>query len=203
MENDGDMKTKEVMKEGGVKEQLENKEQPPALTNMEDELKRLHEMLESEKKRSEDVLTKLKYLQADFENYRKRIDREIQEIEEFSMAKLVQKLLPVLDELELAINTAEGQGIKGALLDGVKMVYKNLNSILESEGLRSIESIGKPFNPKFHEAIEKIQGRHRGEDIVIEEIRRGYTFRGQVLRPSLVKVEVASKEGNLGEEVRP
>ncbi len=157
------------------------------------EVGRLKKMLGEEKKTSEEYLTRIKYLQADFENYRKRMDREVREVEDFSTTKLVRKLLPILDELELAITSAESANDTKSIVEGVKMVLKNLTSILEGEGLKRVEAIGKPFNPEMHEAVDKVQGKKSSDDIVIEEIRRGFIFKDRVLRPSMVKVEIASR----------
>lgn len=172
-------------------------------TQMEKELKlletnvnHLRKLLEEEKKRGEDYLSRVKYVQADFENYRKRIDREVKEMEDFSTTKLVWKLLPVLDELELAIASAQSTKDTKALVEGVRMVHKNLSQTLEGEGLRPIEAVGKPFDPRLHEAVDKVQGKKVGDDIVIEEIRRGFVFKDKVLRPSMVKVELASRPQN-------
>jgi len=104
----------------------------------------------------------------------------------------------VLDELELAEANAEAGGENGALLDGIKMVYRGLLSQLEDEGLRRIESVGKLFDPSLHEAVERVGGgeegvNERGEAIVVEEIRAGYTFRDRVIRPSMVKVKLGSQ----------
>jgi molecular chaperone GrpE len=156
------------------------------------DLARLEKSLDEERRRNEELLTNLRYLQADFENYRKRVDREIRELEEFSTLGLVRKLVPVLDDLELAVASATKAADQG-LLEGVKMVQKNLASALESEGLREIKAVGEPFNPSAHEAVDKVQGTGNSEDIVVEEMRKGYTFKGKVLRPSAVKVELATR----------
>lgn len=139
------------------------------------------------------LVQQMKYLQADLENYKKRIDREVKEIEEFSTVRLTKKLLPVLDELDLAIDSAEAGGDRNPILEGVRMVSKNMKATLEIEGLKRIEALGKPFDPNLHEALERVQGKNNKEDIVIEEIRAGYIFKGRVLRPALVKVQVATK----------
>jgi molecular chaperone GrpE len=154
------------------------------------ELSNLEKAFEAERKKNEEYVTSLKYLQADFENYRKRMDREISELEEFSTLGLIRKLIPVLDDLELAVATATKAEDKG-MMEGVKMVQKNLNSALEAEGLKKINALGNPFDPSIHEAVDKVQGKEAGEDKVVEELRTGYTFKGRVLRPSAVKVEVA------------
>jgi len=174
-------------KDGGGGDALEMA-QEKELTRLIQQLKRV---IDEEKRKSEDYLTRLKYLQADFENYRKRVDREIREIEEFSTSRFAKRLLLILDELDLALGSAES---KSPLTEGVKMVRKNLNAALEAEGVRRIEALGKPFDPALHEAVDKVLGkRSGGDDIVVEEIRKGYLFKDKILRPSMVKVEVGMK----------
>jgi molecular chaperone GrpE len=177
-EEDDELKTSSLVKEQETK----------AIRN---DLAALEKTLEDERKRNEEYLTSLRYLQADFENYRKRVDREIRELEEFSTLGLVRKLIPVLDDLDLAVETAGRAEDKG-ILEGVKMVQKSLNTALESEGLHKIKAVGEPFNPSTHEAVDKVQGKD-ASDKVIEEMRKGYTFKGKVLRPSAVKVELAAR----------
>jgi len=160
---------------------------------LKEDLENLEKTLEEERKRNEEYLTNLRYLQADFENYRKRVDREIRELEEFSTVGLVRKLIPVIDDLELAAASATKAEDAG-LVEGVKMVQKNLTAALETEGLHTIEAVGKPFDPSSHEAVDKVQGKGNSEDMVVEELRKGYTFKGKVLRPSAVKVELAARK---------
>ncbi len=157
------------------------------------DLANLEKTLEDERKRNEEYLTSLRYLQADFENYRKRVDREIRELEDFSTLGLVRKLIPVLDDLDLAVASATKAEDRG-FLEGVKMVQKNLTSALEGEGLQKIEAVGQPFDPSAHEAVDKVQGTENPEDMVVEEMRKGYTFKGKVLRPSAVKVAMAARQ---------
>jgi molecular chaperone GrpE len=153
----------------------------------------LEDILAQEKKRYEELLNRMKYLQADFENYQKRMDREMQLVEERAVLGVVSRLLSVVDELELASANASKPGQEKAVSEGIKMVYKNLNSVLRAAGVKRIEAVGMPFDPRLHEAVERVEGT--GEtDTVAEEIRSGYTFRGQVLRPSMVKVELAVRK---------
>lgn len=186
MEGEDDLKTSSMVKEQETRA-------------IKDDLARLEKTLEEERKRNEELLSSLKYLQADFENYRKRVDREIRELEEFSTLGLVRKLIPVLDDLDLAVASAKKAEDKG-LLEGVTMVQKNLGSALESEGLQRIKAVGEAFNPASHEAVDKVQGTKKGEDIVVEEMRKGYSFKGKVLRPSAVKVELALRQEKAKEE---
>lgn len=153
----------------------------------------LEALLEEERRKAGGYLTRLKYMQADFENYRKRREKELREVEESSLRGLVMTLLSVVDELELAVENAKKSGSGGELLEGVKMVHKKLVSSLAAAGLQRIDCVGKPFDPLLHEAVEKVQGHSGDKDVVLEEIRRGYVFRDRVVRPSMVKVQLAAK----------
>jgi molecular chaperone GrpE len=161
---------------------------------------RLELELAAEKKRNEELLTRLKYMQADLENSRKRMEKEMKEAGESQTMALVAKLLTVQDEMELAVKHAKNGTADGEILEGLGMVKKNLEAALESAGVERIESVGMPFDPSLHEAVEKVQGKAMGKDIVLEEVRPGYTFRGQLLRPSMVKVELATRAAK--EEVK-
>ena len=154
----------------------------------------LEEELAAERKRNQELLTRLKYMQADLENYRKRVDREMREAGESSLRGLASKLLVVQDELELAAKHAGAEDPDGELMEGIKMVQRNLGAALVSAGVERIDCEGKPFDPTIHEAVEKVQGKSEDGDMVLEELRPGYTFRGQLLRPSMVKVELARRE---------
>ena len=148
--------------------------------------------LEEEKRRSGDLLSRLKYAQADAENYRKRAEREAREQAEASVRGLAEKLLSVADELDLAVRHSETKGAARELGEGLEMVKGRLMAALESAGVERIECVGAPFDPAVHEAVEKVHGSG-ARDTVVEEVRPGFRFRGQVMRPSMVKVELASK----------
>ncbi len=152
------------------------------------------EAVAGSKDREAELLTRLEYMQADFENYRKRVGKEMRELEENSSKALVTRLLGVLDGLELAVRHASEGGGLAELQEGIAMVQKNLYSALEAEGLEKIESLGRPFDPNMHEAVEKVQGAAEGQAVVVEELRTGYTFKGRVIRPTMVKVELVMKE---------
>ena len=151
-------------------------------------LKALKQELADEKKRNDELLTRLKYMQADLENIRKRMDKELKEAGESLAKSLVVRLLVVQDELELASKHAEGGSGGGELNEGIGMIRKNLEAALESVGVERIDAVGKPFDPTVHEAVERTQGTAK-EDHDVEEVRPGITFTEQLLRPSMVKVE--------------
>ena len=167
-----------------------------------DEAEALKEELAQEKKRNEELLTRLKYSQADLENYRKRMEKELKDAGESLARTLAGRLLVVQDELELAARHSEEGGANGdTIKEGIAMVRRNLATALESVGLQRIEALGKPFDPSLHEAVERVQGKSKGKDMVIEEIRPGFTFRGTLLRPSMVKVELAAQTASEEKEV--
>ncbi len=144
--------------------------------------------LEKEKKRSTDYLTRLTYLQADFENLRKRCDRQIQEVSQYSTERIVIQLLEVADELELAVKNGQTTSSAETLIEGVKMTLKRLRKVLEQEGVTPIESLNKPFDPLKHNAIAAEEREDVEGCIVIEEVRKGYMMKDKVIRPSVVKV---------------
>jgi molecular chaperone GrpE len=161
--------------------------------DLEADLDKARKLMDEEKRRSAAYLARLKYLQADFENYSKRVDRELREMEDYSTSDLMKKLLPVLDDLDLAVATVESTPEAKGLLEGVAMIRKNLGYVLEGEGLGVIEAVGQPFNAELHEAVERVDGKENKVDMVVAETRKGYVFKDRVLRPSMVKVESAVK----------
>jgi molecular chaperone GrpE len=161
--------------------------------DFEADLDKARKLMDEEKRRSEDYLARLKYLQADFENYSKRMDREMRDMEDYSTSDLMKKLLPVLDDLDLAVATRESTPEAKGLLEGVAMIRKNLGFVLEGEGLGAIEAVGQPFNAELHEAVERVDGKENKVDMVVGETRKGYIFKDRILRHSMVKVESAVK----------
>jgi len=156
--------------------------------------------LAAERKKNDELLTRLKYAQADLENLRKRMDKEVREAGESMARSLLTRLLVVQDELDLASrHSDEGSHGGDTLKEGIAMVKRNLATALESAGLQRIEAVGKPFDPAFHEAVEKVEGGAHEKDMVVLEVRPGFMFRGALLRPSMVKVELASKAPKGGE----
>jgi molecular chaperone GrpE len=152
------------------------------------------ERLECEKRRSEDYLTRLKYLQADFENFKKRNDREAEQIKNYGNERLVIQLLDVVDELELAVKNGEISTAPESLIEGVELTLKKLRKVLEQEGVTPIPSPeGKVLDPTCHNAIVIEERDDLADSTVIEEIRKGYLMKCKVIRPTIVKVAVKPK----------
>jgi molecular chaperone GrpE len=152
------------------------------------------DLLESEKKRSEDYLNRLRYMQADLENFKKRSDREAEQIKNFCTERMVIGLLDVADELELAVKNSEISTSPDALLEGVEMTLKKLRKVLEQEGVTPIEKTeGTIFDPSKHNAAVAVEDGNVAEGTILEEIRKGYMMKGKVIRPTIVKVAVKPK----------
>jgi len=162
-------------------------EQKPQPSNLE-------EQLEAEKKRSEEYLTRLKYLQADFENLKKRFDRQMAEAKNYGTERLVLELLDVVDELELALKTAQSADSAKLLIEGVQMTLKKFRKVLEQEGVSTIACEGKLFDPSRHNAIATLERDDVDGCVVAEEVRKGYIMKDKVIRPSIVKVAVKSSK---------
>jgi molecular chaperone GrpE len=137
---------------------------------------------------AESYLDDLRRLQADFDNYRKRTLREQTARAASASQALVARLLPVLDNFELAVSAAEQSRDFDRMLKGVEMVFGELREVLESEGLVRIEAEGKPFDPERHEAVIAVEEEDTEPGMVVDIVRAGYELRGKVLRPAMVKV---------------
>jgi molecular chaperone GrpE len=144
--------------------------------------------LEKARAEAESYLDDLRRLQADFDNYRKRTLREQTARAASASQALVARLLPVLDNFELAVSAAEQSRDFDRMLKGVEMVFGELREVLESEGLVKIEAEGKPFDPERHEAVIAVEQEDSEPGTVTDIVRTGYELRGKVLRPAMVKV---------------
>ena len=165
---------------------------------IEERISKLEESLADERKTSEKYLSQLKYARADLENLQKRTQRRINETQEKAKGRIVMQLLTVLDELDLAISTAKTS--KGDLIEGIGMVRGKLWKLLDAEGLAPIDAYGKPFDPNLHEAVLEVETDEVENGCVVEEFRKGYKFKGRVLRASMVKVAKNSGSNDVREE---
>ncbi|NWF75512.1 MAG: nucleotide exchange factor GrpE [Nitrospirae bacterium] len=130
-----------------------------------------------------------KYLRlyAEFENYKKRVNRDKEELIKYGNENLIINLLPVLDNLEMALKHATDD-LSSGLVQGVEITLKEMKRTLEKFGLTVIEAEGKPFDPSIHHAMTQVEREDLNENTVVEEFRKGYMLKDKVLRPSLVAV---------------
>jgi molecular chaperone GrpE len=159
-------------------------EEEAAASELEADLARLSQ-LQSER---DEYLDTLRRVQAEFENYRKRVIKEQTALVDRATEGLVEQLLPVLDSFELALKNFDAAGGQDteSVRKGVELVYAELLGVLEKAGLSRVEAEGKPFDPNVHEAVMQEEGD--GEPVVTDVLRTGYTLKGRVLRPAMVKV---------------
>ena len=159
-------------------------EEEAAASELEADLARLSQV-ESQR---DEYLDTLRRVQAEFENYRKRVIKEQTALVDRATEGLVEQLLPVLDSFELALKNfdAAGSADTESVRKGVELVYADLLGVLEKAGLSRVEAEGKPFDPNVHEAVMQEDGD--GEPVVTDVLRTGYTLKGRVLRPAMVKV---------------
>jgi molecular chaperone GrpE len=143
--------------------------------------------LEAEK---EDLRTTLIHRQADFENFRKRVERERHEESRRATGVSIQHLLPVLDTFERAL-AAHDDPAYAEYRKGFELIYKQLWDSLAKQGLERIEAQGKTFDPHVHQAIERVETTEHEDGTVIDVMQPGYTFHGRVLRPAIVRVAAA------------
>jgi len=147
-----------------------------------------------------DYYDQLLHLKAEFENYRKRVDRDRPEWVQMGRAALLDKLLPLYDLLLQAherIAKAPAGDANEDIAKGLELIFKEFTKVFESEGVAVIESVGKPYHYDLHEALGSVETDQYPEGTVIEELQKGYTFKGKVLRPARVRIAKAiNKEDN-------
>ncbi|MCS7051349.1 MAG: nucleotide exchange factor GrpE [Thermomicrobium sp.] len=179
--------------------------QEPSLPT--DELAALRAENEHLKQLVEDYLDQARRARAEFLNYKRRVEHELEEFKHLAHLELIRKLLPVLDDFHLAIAHLPDEAKDNPWVQGLLLIERKLWAVLEQEGVEPIEVIGKPFRPEEHEAVAVSgEGPHH---VVVEELRRGYRVRGRILRPALVRVErrpappeteTPTNDGKRGEE---
>jgi molecular chaperone GrpE len=155
----------------------------------------IEKLLEAEKNRSEEYLNRLKYMQADFENLKRRFDREVEQIKNHSNERLTIQLLDVVDELELAINVGKSAENPQTIVEGVEMTLKKLRKILEQEGVHEVDCVeGKIFDPTVANAVLTEDCEDCEDCTILQVIRKGYIMKGRVIRPSVVKVSIKNNQ---------
>lgn len=157
----------------------------------------LRSRLEEEKAKAEKNLTNWQRAEADLANFRRRAEQERADLAKFGNANLIRKILPVLDDFERAIASIPEDMRSQGWVEGILLIDRKLRTVLEQEGVTSIEALGKEFDPHVHEAVMREEG-HGGTDMVVQELQRGYRLHDRVLRPAMVKVGSGEKNEATG-----
>lgn len=126
--------------------------------------------------------------QADFDNFRRRTQREKEELAQYASLKLIEQLLPVVDNFERALLAAGDGEAKDSFQVGMEMIHRQMLQVLEAEGLRKMDAVGTPFDPEMHQAVMREESEEHEEGIVLEVVQNGYWLKDKVLRPAMVKV---------------
>ena len=125
---------------------------------------------------------------AEFDNFRKRTEKEKSQMFEIGAKDIIEKILPVIDNFERGLAAVTEEEKSNAFVQGIEKIYKQLVTSLESTGVKAIEAVGKEFDPNFHNAVMHGEDSEQGENIVVEEFQKGYMYRDSVVRHSMVKV---------------
>lgn len=135
-----------------------------------------------------DLTDRLKRSMAEFDNFRKRSEKEKATMFDMGARSIVEKILPVVDNFERAMVAAPKEGDGKAFADGITMIYNQLKKTLEDLGVKPIDCVGQAFDPNFHNAVMHVEDESLGENVVAEELLKGYMYKDSVLRHSMVKV---------------
>lgn len=156
--------------------------------SLEEKVLTLEAELKQSKDQANEYFTHLQRLQADFDNHRKRTQKEKEETVKYAAERIVEAMLPILDNFERAINSTRANQDFNAFSQGVEMIFKQMQNTLAKEGLTAIEAVGQTFDPNLHEAVLQVDSEDYPENTVVEELQKGYYLKEKVLRPSMVKV---------------
>ncbi len=158
----------------------------PAPDELLDQLRIERDGLKAERDEARELLLRR---QAEFDNFRKRTERERSEYLQFAGMEMVREMLPILDDFDRALKV---EGGNPEYTKGVEMIYTRMYEALKKAGLEPIETAGKTFDPHLHQAVERVETKDAKDGTVLGEFQRGYNFKGKLLRPSMVKVAVHS-----------
>ena len=165
-----------------------------------DPIKELEAKLEAKEKEAVETYDRLLRASAEFDNYKKRSSREMEEFRKFANQSLIKEMLSVVDNLELAMNSTNGhKAIDKDLLQGLEMTHKEILKVFEKFSVKPIDAKGQPFDPTFHEAVMQEETNDFAKNTVINEMQKGYMIHDRLLRPSMVVV-AKPKESSDGEK---
>jgi molecular chaperone GrpE len=191
---DADVQTEET-EEAAVENteaEVEEAEQSEETTEEAEPTKEKSKLFKNKKdpkdEKIEELSDKLLRQMAEFDNFRKRTEKEKSTMYEIGAKDIIEKLLPVVDNFERGFSTVTDEDKEDAFVTGMEMVYKQLMTMLETVGVKPIEAVGQEFNPDLHNAVMHVEDETVGDNIIVEEFQKGYTYRDSVVRYSMVKV---------------
>lgn len=174
--------------------ELEEEKEDRIIEIRESELNGLREELEESKKAKKKAQNDLLYARADFENYRKTLDKEKQNFYAYAEKSLLLKFLDFVDDFERALSTISNSKDSDSAIEAYNLLHKQLISLLEKQGVKPIKAVGIPFDPYIHEVMMGEETDEVEEGTILEELKKGYFLKGKVLRPGLVKIAKPTKK---------
>jgi molecular chaperone GrpE len=172
------------------------------IINLENQLSQIEEERQKAKEEADNNLNKLRYLMADFDNYRKRMERQVESKINQGKAELILKFVSIHDDLSRAVETAKQGKSEQVVIEGLEGILRNVETLFDAEGVKEIETTGTPFDPNIHDAISFKYDDTVPENTVITEIRKGYMISDKVLRPSLVEISKKIVKNSVNESNR-
>ena len=157
------------------------------------------EQLKAKAAERDEFLSLLQHVKADYANYQKRVSRDLQAARQFAIQPLVADLLPVLDNLERALESSQAAGDGAGLVEGVNLICRQLRDVLAKHGLVPIEAAGQPFDPAFHEAVAQQPSGEHPDKTVLQELEKGYRLHDRVVRPAKVLISKREEGPGLGD----
>ena len=190
------MEEKELEKEKQETEASEEKEAKASETDKETEKsedagkkeKAPEKKKDPKDEKIDEVNDKLRRSMAEFDNYRKRTDKEKSAMYEIGAKDVIEKILPIVDNFERGLNTIPEDAKGTAFAEGMEKIYKQFVKTLDDLGVKPIEAVGKPFDPNFHNAVMHVEDENLGENVVAAELQKGYTYKESIVRHSMVQV---------------
>jgi molecular chaperone GrpE len=159
---------------------------PEDIESVRARVKELEGLVDEQRGLAGDYIDKLRRTMAEFDNFRKRTAKEKSAMYDDGASDFIEKLIPVLDNFELALSSAADKDDN--FYKGVEMIFRQTQAVIADAGVETIEAAGRPFDPNLHNAVAHVSGDSFGENEIIEEIRKGYRFKDRILRHSMVKV---------------
>ena len=186
-----------------ARSESDTESEEPESTPEDNDIAAMKEKLDVARDEAKDNYDRLLRLSAEFDNYKKRTTREVSEFKKYANELLLKDLLGVVDNLERAINAASGDSTSGdtpsgdsassgALVEGVDLTLKEILKILERNSVKPIESVGQPFDPSFHQAMMQQEVQDQPNNMVLQEMQKGYMIHDRLLRPAMVVVSKSS-----------
>lgn len=182
--SNSDAEGEEVVQQGSSQDEKDQ----DYILHLENQLSQIEEERQKAKEEANNNMNKLRYLMADFDNYRKRMERQVESKINQGKAELILKFVSIHDDLSRAVETAKQGKSEQFVIEGLEGILRNVETLFDAEGVKEIETTGTPFDPNIHDAISFKYDDTVPENTVIAEIRKGYMISDKVLRPSLVEI---------------